>query len=77
MRSGRFPNSISGVVYQSGQFSPVRNGALARRLAGTISSSCKQAAQEAMAGSDPTGGAMYFHRTDGCRGTVIGNHVFY
>ncbi len=27
-RSSEFPNSVKGVVYQSGQFSPVRNGAL-------------------------------------------------
>jgi spore germination cell wall hydrolase CwlJ-like protein len=77
MRSSSFPNSISGVIYQSGQFSPVRSGALARRLSGSISSACKQAAQEALAGSDPTSGALYFHRADGSRGQVIGNHVFY
>jgi spore germination cell wall hydrolase CwlJ-like protein len=77
MRSSRFPSSISGVIYQSGQFSPVRNGALARRLSGSISSSCRQAAIDALAGSDPTGGALFFHRVNGSSGLVIGNHVFY
>lgn len=33
VESNLFPNSIKGVVYQSGQFSPVANGALSRRLA--------------------------------------------
>ena len=78
MRSGRWPNSISGVIYQRGQFSPVRNGALSRALSGgNISSSCKNAAAEALAGSDPTGGKMYFHRANGRNGLIIGNHVFY
>lgn len=77
-RSGGFPNSISGVVYQRGQFGPARNGALARVLSsGNISSSCKQAAAEALAGSDPTGGKLYFRRVNGRSGLVIGNHVFY
>ena len=30
VKSNKFPNSVKGVVYQSGQFSPVRNGSLAR-----------------------------------------------
>lgn len=30
--SKAFPNSIKGVVYQKGQFSPVRNGSLKKRL---------------------------------------------
>ena len=77
-RSGSYPNSISGVIYQSGQFSPVGNGALARLLSsGNISNSCRQAAADALAGSDPTGGKLYFRRVNGRSGLVIGNHVFY
>ena len=78
VRSKAFPNSISGVIYQRGQFSPARNGALARVLSnGNISGSCKNAAAEALAGSDPTGGKMFFHRVNGRDGLVIGNHVFF
>ena len=78
VRSGRWPNSISGVIYQSGQFSPARNGALSRVLSrGNISSSCRSAAADALAGSDPTGGKMFFHRVNGRSGLVIGNHVFF
>lgn len=78
VRSGGYPNTISGVIYQSGQFGPVSNGSLARVLAsGNISSSCRQAAADALAGVDPTGGKLSFHRADGSSGVVIGNHVFY
>ena len=78
VRSSRWPNSISGVIYQRGQFSPVSNGSLARVLAsGNISSACRRAAADALAGVDPTGGKMFFHRVNGDSGLVIGNHVFY
>lgn len=76
--SGSYPNSISGVIYQRSQFGPASNGSLARVLAsGNISSSCRQAAADALAGSDPTGGRKNFHRVDGSNGLVIGNHVFF
>ena len=75
--SSSFPNTISGVIYQKGQFSPVASGKLARVLnSGKISSSCYQAAREALGGADNTGGAKYFHAGSG-NGTVIGNQVFY
>ncbi len=77
VRSGAFPNSISGVVYQNGQFSPVANGALARALSNGNYRHCTSAAQAALAGSDNTGGAKFFHRVNGAAGLVIGNHVFY
>lgn len=78
VRNGSYPGSISGVIYQRGQFGPVSNGSLSRVLAsGNISSSCKQAAEDALAGSDPTGGKLNFHRVNGRDGLVIGNHVFF
>ena len=78
VRSGSYANSISGVIYQSGQFGPASNGSLARVLAsGNISSSCRQAAADALAGADPTGGKLSFHRANGRDGVVIGNHVFF
>ena len=55
VKSGSFPNSISGVIYQSGQFTPASSGKLARVLSsGNISSSCYQAAAEALSGADNT-----------------------
>lgn len=77
LRSG-YAGSISGVIYQSGQFSPAGSGALASRLAGGVSSSCLQAAQEAINGADNVSGALFFRRAgSGQSGIVIGNHVFY
>lgn len=78
VKSGSFPNSISGVIYQSGQFTPARSGKLARVLSnGKISSSCYQAAAEALAGADNTGGAKYFHAGTSGSGLVIGSQIFY
>lgn len=78
VRSSSYASSISGVIYQSGQFGPASNGSLARVLAsGNISSSCRQAAADALAGADPTGGKLSFHRANGRDGVVIGNHVFF
>lgn len=56
--SKRFPNTLKGVIYQRGQFSPVRNGSLRRRLseydAGKIKSkqwkSCISAAKKVLNG---------------------------
>ena len=76
--SSNHPNTISEVIYAAGQFSPVRNGSLSRTLSsGNISASCRQAALEAIAGSEPVGDKLYFRRVNGRSGQVIGNHVFY
>ncbi len=74
-----YAGSISGVIYQGGQFTPASSGALASVLAsGGISGSCMQAAQEAINGVSNVGGALNFRRaTPGCGGIVIGNHVFF
>lgn len=32
VESSKFPNSVNGVIYQSGQFTPARNGSLSRTL---------------------------------------------
>lgn len=78
IRSGRFSSTISSIVYAGGQFTPAYNGSLARALANEISSSCRQAAQEALAGADNVGGALFFNRVScGKSGLVIGGHVFY
>jgi spore germination cell wall hydrolase CwlJ-like protein len=78
VKSSSFPNSISKVIYQSGQFGPASSGKLARRLASGVSSSAREAAKAALAGSDPTGGAKYFKMaSSGHSGVVIGPVVFY
>ena len=54
IQSDLFPNSLSGVIYQRGQFTPARNGSLNRSLArydsGSITDSCIEAATDALNG---------------------------
>lgn len=78
VRSGRYPGSVSGVIYDAGQFTPAATGAVASVAANGPKASCIQAAQEALAGADNTGGATCFRRaSSGMAGVVIGNHVFF
>ena len=78
VHSGSYPNTIYGVIYQRGQFGPASSGRLEQRLANGVSSSARQAAQAALAGSDPTGGAKSFKlASSGHAGVVIGPIVFY
>ncbi len=78
VRSGAYPNSIHGVIYASGQFTPAMNGKVnAVYEAGSYSSSCLTAAQEAIAGTSNVGDLTHFRRNDGREGLVIGHHVFY
>ncbi len=77
VRSSHFPGSIAGVIYQSGQFSPVASGRFAAVLAEGAEASCVQAAAEVLGGRI-TVDCLYFRRNTGAiEGIVIGNHVFY
>ena len=51
-----FPNTIAGVVYQPGAFSCMDDGQFEQPVA----DSAYQAAREALNGSDPSGGAIYY-----------------
>ena len=79
VRSASYPNSIMGVIYQAGQFSPVASGRFIIVLSqGLATASCRQAAQAAISGQSNGGNCLYFRRnTGGISGIVIGNHVFY
>ena len=77
VRSSYFPNTVSGVIYQGGQFSPVASGRLAYRLEQGVASDCMSAAQAVLGGTSTTN-CLYFRVNNGIiEGTVIGNHVFY
>lgn len=77
VRSSYFPNTIAGVIYQNGQFSPVASGRFATVLAAGADSSCLQAAKEVLGGTI-TVNCLYFRRNTGIiDGLIIGNHVFY
>ena len=78
VRSGSYPGSIYEVIFQSGQFTPAGNGKVDAVINSGVNASCVQAAQEALAGMDNTGGATSFRRaSSGYAGLVIGNHVFF
>ncbi|MCR4771685.1 MAG: spore cortex-lytic enzyme [Oscillospiraceae bacterium] len=55
-----FPNSISGVIYQSGAFSCVTDGQFYQPVA----DSAYRAARDAINGWDPSGGAIYYYNPD-------------
>lgn len=76
VNSASYPNTISDVIYQSGQFTPAATGTLAKALSSGVPSSCYDAAQAALNGSDPTRGKMSFHAGAG-NGTVIDGQTFY
>jgi SH3-like domain-containing protein len=78
VKSGAYPNSIYGVIYASGQFTPALNGTVANVYnSGRISDSNYQAAQAAISGETTVGGALHFRRANGRDGIVIGAHVFW
>lgn len=56
MKHPSFPNTMSGVIYQSGAFSCIADG----QFNEPVASSCYQAARDALGGSDPSGGAIYY-----------------
>ena len=56
VKSSSFPNTISGVIYQSGAFDAVSDG----QINLTPDSTAKKAAQDALNGWDPTYGAIYY-----------------
>lgn len=78
VRSGAYPNSIHGVIYASGQFTPAMSGKVNMVYeSGRYSASCLQAAEEAISGVSNVGDMTHFRRNNGRDGLVIGHHVFY
>lgn len=77
--SSVYPNTVSGVIYQRRQFSPVASGRLALALSqNKATPSCYQAADAAMSGQTNVGGCVYFRTPiPGLTGIQIGGHIFY
>lgn len=76
-----FPDTISSVIYQKGAFDCLYDG----QINEPVAESAYKAAQEAMNGSDPSGGAIYYYNPANTTNewmlsrkiiTTIGNHVF-
>ena len=78
--SSVYPNTVTGVIYQSGQFSPVASGRLALALAeNRATAKCYEAADAAMSGTTNVGNCVYFRTPiEGITPKYrIGGHIFY
>lgn len=58
VKDSRFPNTISGVIYQPGAFTAVADGQINAAI--DESSTVYKAARDAMNGWDPTSGCVYY-----------------
>ncbi len=58
VKSSQFPNTIAGVIYQSGAFTAVADGQINQPI--KEGSTVYKAAQDAKNGWDPTGGCIYY-----------------
>jgi len=57
VKSSKFPNTLAGVIYQSGAFDAVSDG----QINLTPNEQSRRAARDAMNGWDPTGGCLYYY----------------
>ena len=81
VRSSGVPNTMTGVVYQKNAFTCVNDG----QINLTPNASAISAAREALSGSDPSGGALYYYNPKIATSSwiftrkvikTIGNHRF-
>lgn len=77
VRSEAYPDTIAGVIYASGQFTPAGNGKVERRIQLGVDPSCLQAAREAINGATNIGTMTHFRRAGNREGFVIQDHVFW
>lgn len=83
VKHASFPNSIAGVIYQSGAFTAVADGQINHPIAN--GSTVVKAARDAMNGWDPSGGAIYYFNPNTATNKwiwsrkqikTIGQHIF-
>ena len=83
VKSSKFPNTIAGVIYQSGAFTAVADGQINVPI--EEGSSVYKAAGDAMNGWDPTGGCIYYFNPNTATNKwiwsrpqvkTIGKHIF-
>ncbi len=77
VRSAAYPNTISGVIFASGQFTPAMNGKVARVYGGDIPESCWEAARATINGETNVGDATHFRRAGNHEGLLIDRQVFW
>ena len=77
MKHSNYPNTLRGVIFQSGQFPPAHNGKVDKVLKRGVKNSCLQAAQDALNGKNNVGDCLSFRSaSSGHVGTIIGDNVF-
>lgn len=59
VKSDKFPNTVTSVIHEKKQFTPVSNGMINK----PATEETINAAKEALTGSDPTNGALFFYDT--------------
>lgn len=83
VKSSKFPNTIAGVIYQSGAFTAVSDGQINVPI--EEGSTVYKAAKDAMNGWDPTGGCIYYFNPNTATNKwiwsrpqvkTIGKHIF-
>ncbi len=83
VKSSQFPNTIAGVIYQSGAFTAVADGQINVPI--EEGSTVYKAAKDAMNGWDPTGGCIYYFNPNTATNKwiwsrpqvkTIGKHIF-
>ena len=83
VKSSKFPNTIAGVIYQSGAFTAVSDGQINVPI--EERSTVYKAAKDAMNGWDPTGGCIYYFNPNTATNKwiwsrpqvkTIGKHIF-
>lgn len=83
VKDSKFPNTIAGVIYQSGAFTAVSDGQINVPI--DSNSTVVKAAQDALNGWDPTGGAIYYFNPNTATNKwiwsrpqikTIGSHIF-
>jgi N-acetylmuramoyl-L-alanine amidase len=84
VKSDEFPHTIKGIIYQNGAFTAVADGQINLKPNRTA----YEAVEQAIRGSDPTGGAIYYYNPDTATSTWmkerasrsktirIGHHIF-
>lgn len=78
MNNPRWPDTMTEVLYQPNQFTPVKSGRFAIVLARGANAACREAALQVLSGGS-TIDALFFHvvREGETGGTVIADHIFF
>ena len=78
MKHPNYPNTVNGVIYQSGQFPPATNGKMDGILERGVKELCLTAARDALNGKTNVEDCISFRAASSGRpGTVIGSNVFF